>query len=139
MEYRPKSLWHVQAQKTSLTHFYSIEDIKVFHWRKAKMYLVPSFIYGATITCIAHCSLSLQCEKMWVMYVIIYIYCYFDSELCWHNYCAMLNESIMTLECSATNPLRKQMFHQVCIDLRSLIIVYVSERYFKFWYNASSS
>ena len=28
----------------------------------------------------------------------IYICYYFDSELCWHNYCAMLNKFIMTLE-----------------------------------------
>ena len=42
---RPKSLWSVQ--KTSLTQLYSNEDIKIFHWRKSKMYLVPYFIYGA--------------------------------------------------------------------------------------------
>ena len=34
----------------------------------------------------------------------------------------------MTLDCLVSNPLRKQMFHQDHIDLRSLIIIYVIER-----------
>ena len=55
---------------------------------------------------------------------------YFDQELCWHNYCTMLNEIIMTLECLVSNPLRKQMFHQDHIHLRSLIIIYAIERTF---------
>ena len=33
----------------------------------------------------------------------------------------MLNEIIVTLDRLVLNPLRKQMFHQDCIDLRSLI------------------
>ena len=39
----------------------------------------------------------------------------------------------MTLECLVSNPLRKQMFHQDYIDLRSLIIISVIERFFKFY------
>ena len=35
----------------------------------------------------------------------------------------------MTLECSVSNPLRKQIFHQDYIDLRSFIIIYVIERF----------
>ena len=42
----------------------------------------------------------------------VILWYYFDSELCWHNYCAMLNKIIMTLERLVSNPLRKQMFHQ---------------------------
>ena len=30
----------------------------------------------------------------------------------------------MTSDCLVSTPLRKQMFHQDCIDLRSLIIIY---------------
>ena len=30
----------------------------------------------------------------------MFIFCdYFDSELCWHKYCTMLNKVIMTLDC----------------------------------------
>ena len=39
----------------------------------------------------------------------------------------------MMLEFLALNPLRKQMFHQNYIHLRSLIIIYVYERFFKSW------
>ena len=39
----------------------------------------------------------------------------------------------MRLECLVSNPLRKQMFHQDYIDLRSLIITYVYESFFKSW------
>ena len=35
----------------------------------------------------------------------------------------------MTLECLVANPLRKQKFHQDCIELRSLIIMFVHERF----------
>ena len=40
--------------------------------------------------------------------------------------CTMLNTIVMTLDCLVSNPLRKQMFHQDCIDLRSLIILLYS-------------
>ena len=32
-------------------------------------------------------------------HIYIYICYYFDWELCWHNYCTMLNKIIMTSEC----------------------------------------
>ena len=59
---------------------------------------------------------------------------YFDLELCWYNYCKLLNKIIMTLYCLVSNPLRKQMFHQDYLDLCSLI--FIIERFFKFWYNS---
>ena len=45
----------------------------------------------------------------------------------------------MSLEYLVSNPLWKQKFYQHYIDLRSLIIIYVQERFLKFIYNASSS
>ena len=45
----------------------------------------------------------------------------------------------MTLDCLVSNPLRKQMFHQDCIDLSSPIIIFIIERFFKFRYNSTSS
>ena len=48
------------------------------------------------------------------------------------NYAIIINEIIMTLECLALNPLRKEKFHQDNIDLRSPIIIYVHERFLKF-------
>ena len=51
----------------------------------------------------------------------------------------MLNKIIMTLDCLESNPLRKQMFHQDYIDLRSLIFIFIIERFFKLRYNSSSS
>ena len=41
----------------------------------------------------------------------------------------MLNTIIMTLDCLVSNPLRKQIFHQDYIVLRSLIIIYIIERF----------
>ena len=38
----------------------------------------------------------------------------------------------MTLDCSVLNQLRKQMFHQDYIDLSSLIIIYIIERFYNF-------
>ena len=45
----------------------------------------------------------------------------------------------MAVECLVSNPLGKQKFHRDYINLRSHIIIYVQERFFKFSYNASSS
>ena len=36
---------------------------------------------------------------------------YFGWKVCRYNYCIMFNKTIMTLECLASNPLRKQMFY----------------------------
>ena len=36
----------------------------------------------------------------------IFLCYYFDWEIYWHNYCAMLNKIIMTLECSVSCNLR---------------------------------
>ena len=55
----------------------------------------------------------------------------FDWEFFWHNYCTIWNKIIMTFECLVSNPFRKQMFHQDCIDFRSLIIIYVIEIFCK--------
>ena len=74
--------------------------------------------------------------QIWYMFTYKY---YFGWELCWYNYFTMLNEIMMTLERLASNPSRKQMFHQDYIDLRSLIIIFIIERFFKFWHNSSSS
>ena len=37
----------------------------------------------------------------------------------------------MTIECLASSPLRKQMFHQEYIDLRSLIIISNEEAFYQ--------
>ena len=60
----------------------------------------------------------------------IYIY-----VLIWIENSAVLNQNnkiIMTLECLVSNPVRKEMFHQDYINLRSLIIIYAYERFFQF-------
>ena len=67
--------------------------------------------------------------EKWVYVILCY---YFGWELCWHNHFTMLNKIIMPLECLVSNPLRKQMFHQDCIDLRSLIIQ-MKKNYIKTW------
>ena len=36
-----------------------------------------------------------------------YIGYYIDSELCWNNYCSMLNTILMTLDCLVSNPFPK--------------------------------
>ena len=65
-------------------------------------------------------------------YLQVYIFiCYYFGILCRHNYCTMLNIIIMALECSVSNPFRKQLFHQDHIDLRNLII-YIHKIFFKF-------
>ena len=56
---------------------------------------------------------------MQYLHYIYSVLCYyFDLELCWHNYCTMLNKIRMKLECLVSNPLRKQMFHQVYLQLK---------------------
>ena len=74
--------------------------------------------------------------NLWAYHIYVIV---FYWEICWYNYCTMLSQIIMMLECLVSNPLRKHKFHQDYIDFRSLIIIYVHERFFKFWCNVFSS
>ena len=57
----------------------------------------------ATVSCTPAAAIFWFTQSLQVFFGLtvsgVLLYYYFNSELCWHNHCAMLNLIIMTLGC----------------------------------------